>query len=313
MAVTAPGETTLTAPSNRCAAAATMAVAASWSSITEKAGSASRLTGTAGRRSRRPSGLGTCGPTTGARRTAVTGTSAAAAACRPISSVVEERAAERRRSDRAGRTRRGGSPRPGGGRRRRSRSGRPRARATGIRRLRPSTPMAAECGPRRRVAGVGAGIGLPDREVHDHVGIEVADDADDLPAIPGLDPVERGRAQAASGWVDVEPGDLAGPALLLEQRGDERAELTPHAAHQDALSAGHRAVTVARHPYATASRRHRVMAWSSATQTGRLVVTVTGAIGPPPQPGEQSQVTAHSTPIVSWYGPRPGATSEECR
>ena len=55
------------------------------------------------------------------------------------------------------------------------------------------------------------------------------------------------------------------------------------------------------------------MAWSSATQTGRLVVTVTGAIGPPPHPGEQSQVTAHSTPIVSWYGPLPGATSDEWR
>ena len=87
LAVTAPGETTLTGPSNRRAAAATTAVAASWSSITEKAGSASRLVGTTGRRSNRPSGLGTCGPTTGASRTAVSDTSAAAAACRPISSV----------------------------------------------------------------------------------------------------------------------------------------------------------------------------------------------------------------------------------
>ena len=100
--------------------------------------------------------------------------------------------------------------------------------------------------PLRGVAGVGAGVGLPDGDVDDDVGIEVTDDADHLPAVPWLDPVEGGRAQAAAGRIDVETGDLARPALLLEQRGDERAELAPHAAHQDALSAAHRAVTVAR-------------------------------------------------------------------
>ena len=43
-----------------------MARAASTSSTTANGGSASTLNGTTGMRSRRPSGLGTCGPSTGA-------------------------------------------------------------------------------------------------------------------------------------------------------------------------------------------------------------------------------------------------------
>ena len=95
LAVMAPGETTLTGPSTRLAAAATNAAAASWSSMTEKAGSASRLTGTAGSRSSRPSGLGTWGPITGASRSAVTGTSAAAPGLTGDALHLEQRAPER--------------------------------------------------------------------------------------------------------------------------------------------------------------------------------------------------------------------------
>ena len=254
LAVTAPGETTLTGPSNRRGRGHDTAVAASWSSITEKAGSASRLTGTTGRRSSRPRGLGTCGPTTGARRTAVSDTSAAARGLPPDLLGLEERAAEGGGRDRAGRTRPGGSPRPGGGRRRRCRTGPRRARATGTRRRprarrwRPSAVHSAAS------PGWARALGSQTATCTTTWGSKSRTMRTILRRSRRLDPVEGGRAQAAPGRVDVEPGDLARPPLLLEQRGDERAQLAPHAAHQDALSAAHRAVTVARDLSAAAVR-----------------------------------------------------------
>ena len=62
----APLATTFTGSASRRSAAATKARAASMSSTTANGGSASTLNGTAGMRSRRPSGLGTCGPEHGA-------------------------------------------------------------------------------------------------------------------------------------------------------------------------------------------------------------------------------------------------------
>ena len=63
-AVMAPLATTLTGSANRRRAAATKARAASRSSTTANGGSASALNGTTGIRNTRPSGLGTCGPST---------------------------------------------------------------------------------------------------------------------------------------------------------------------------------------------------------------------------------------------------------
>ena len=64
--VAAPAPTTLHGPSRRCSIAATIACAASSGCSTENGGSENALTGTTGSRSSRPSGLGTCEPTTGA-------------------------------------------------------------------------------------------------------------------------------------------------------------------------------------------------------------------------------------------------------
>ncbi len=63
-AVIAPLATTFTGSARRRSAAATKALATTVSSTTANGGSASTLNGTAGIRSTRPSGLGTCGPRT---------------------------------------------------------------------------------------------------------------------------------------------------------------------------------------------------------------------------------------------------------
>ena len=85
--VVAPAATMFNGPSCRRRAAAAVAIAASRSSITANGGSASGLNGTAGRRSSRPSGLGTCGPSTGASRMRATGTSRSAPTSRAMRST----------------------------------------------------------------------------------------------------------------------------------------------------------------------------------------------------------------------------------
>ena len=91
-AVIAPLATTFTGSARRRSAAATNALATSMSSTTANGGSARTLKGTAGIRSTRPSGLGTCGPSTVPMRIAPTVTPTR----RPIAAAVRSMPASMR-------------------------------------------------------------------------------------------------------------------------------------------------------------------------------------------------------------------------
>ena len=65
--------------------------------------------------------------------------------------------------------------------------------------------------------GAGAGVGLPDGEVHQHVRVERRDDVDDPLAIAGIDEVELAATQPAPGRIDVDAEDRAHPGLGFEQ------------------------------------------------------------------------------------------------
>jgi hypothetical protein len=49
------------------------------------------------------------------------------------------------------------------------------------------------------------------------VGVEGGDDVDDALAVGRLDPMELGRAQPATGRVDIDATERTHPGFLLEQ------------------------------------------------------------------------------------------------
>ena len=84
--------------------------------------------------------------------------------------------------------------------------------------------------------GSGAGIGLPHREVDEHMRIEGRDHLDDAVAIGGFDAQELGAAETTARRVDIDPEQRSHPGFVLEHRGDERAELASHPAHEQPLA-----------------------------------------------------------------------------
>ena len=63
----------------------------------------------------------------------------------------------------------------------------------------------------------GPGVGLPHRQMHQHMRVERGDDIDDSLAIAGLDEVELAAAQPPSWRVVVNAKDRAHPGLGFEQ------------------------------------------------------------------------------------------------
>ena len=90
--------------------------------------------------------------------------------------------------------------------------------------------------------GSGACIGLPDRQVNQHVRVERGDDIDDALAVAGIDEVELAAAQAAPWRVDVDAENRAHPGLGFEQQRDERTEFSAHSADEHPLPAHNRHV-----------------------------------------------------------------------
>ena len=91
-------------------------------------------------------------------------------------------------------------------------------------------------GERRCVAWCGTGVGLPDTDVDENVGIEVDDGVDDSFVLVGVNAVEHRAIEASTGWIGIDARQRTDPVFGFEETRHQRAEFTPDATDEHPTS-----------------------------------------------------------------------------
>ncbi len=85
----------------------------------------------------------------------------------------------------------------------------------------------------------GAGVGLPDADMDEHVRVELGDGLDDSVVLVGVNPVEDRTLEPMSRGIGIDTRQFPHPRLRLEKAGDRGAEFATHTAHEHPFSSHH--------------------------------------------------------------------------